>query len=118
MKHPKFQFTIEQLDACIKSLDRDTEWYKQKNKRGVDFSDAYRKKRIGELTKQRTEIAHVLKLLTDGRFNAIVENLIRFNCIEARLMAVKSMVKEISPSRPKMKQECLDAIRYILEKYF
>ena len=118
MTHPKFQFTIEQLDDCIKSLNSDIQWYKQKNKPGVDLSDAYRKERIAELTKQRTEIAHIRQLLVEGRFIAIAENLIQFNLIEANLMALASMIKMITPKHRKMKQECLDLIQEMLDKYF
>ena len=114
----KYQFTIEQLDDCIKSLDSDIQWYQQKNKPGVNFSDEYRKERIGELTKQRTEIAYIRQLLANGRFTAIEENLIQFNLIEANLMVLASMVKRITPSRAKMKQECLDLIQDMLKKYF
>lgn len=118
MNRPKFQFTIEQLDDHLKSLDSDIQWYKQKNQQGVDLSDEYKKERIAELTKQRTEIANVRQLLADGRFTAIAENLIQFNLIEVNLMVLASMMKKVTPSCPKMKQECLDLIQEMLDKYF
>lgn len=114
----KLQYTIEQLEDVKKSLQRDIEWYQQKNRPGVNFSAGLRKERVAELITQDTEVSYVLKLLADDRFNAIVEDLIRFSCIEANLIALESMVRKISPKRSKMKQECIDLIRNILEKYF
>ena len=114
----KYQYTIENLQDCKNELERGVQWYQQPNRTGVDLSDAYRKERIAELTKHHTEIAHVIKLLTNGRFHAIEEKLIQFNCIEANLNALESMMKRISPKYPKMKIKCLDSIRDILDKFF
>ena len=115
----KYPYTIEQLQDCKKQLERDIAWYQQKNKPGVNLSDAYRKNRIAELTTQYTEIAYVIRILSDGRFNAILDEMIAFNLIEANLMVLESMVKKIgNPQQPKMKQECLDLIQDVLGKYF
>ena len=114
----KFQYTIEQLEVCKKNLERDIEWYKQKNKPGVNLSAEYRKEMIAEHTAQLTEIAHVIKLLSDDRFNAIEADLIQFNLIEANLMVLESMLKKITPKRPEMKQECIDLIQEILHRFF
>ena len=88
----KYPYTIEQLQDCKQSLERDIAWYQQKNKPGVNLSDAYRKERIAELTTQHTEIAYVIRILSDGRFDAIMDEMITFNLIEANLMALAGMV--------------------------
>ena len=114
----KFQYTIEQLEICKKNLKRDIQWYKRKNKPGVNLSAEYRKEMIAEHTAQLTEIVHAIKLLSDDRFNAIEANLIQFNTIEANLMVLESMIKKITPKRSGMKQECIDLIQEILHRYF
>ena len=114
----KYPYTLEQLQDCKKTLERDIAWYQQKNKPGVNLSDAYRKNRIAELTTQHTEITYVIRILSDGRFNAILDEMIAFNLIEANLMVLASMVKKIGTKQPKMKQECLDLIQDVLGKYF
>ena len=114
----KYPYTIEQLQACKKTLERDIESYKRPNKPSVNLSDQYRKERIAERTGQLTEITHVLKLLANGRFAAIEANLIQFNGIEANLIALESMVRKISPKHSEMKQECIDVIQDVLRKYF
>ena len=111
----KFQYTIEQLEDCKKALERDIEWYKRKNKPGVNLSDEYRKEMIAELATQHTEVARAIKLLSDDRFNAIEADLIRFNVIEAKLMVLASMIKKVTPKRPEMKQESIDLIQEILQ---
>ena len=80
----KFQYTIEQLEVCKKDLERDIQWYKRKNKPGVNLSAEYRKEMIAEHTAQLTEIVHAIKLLSDDRFNAIEANLIQFDSNIAR----------------------------------
>ncbi len=60
----KFQYTIEQLERSQRNLEADIQWYKQKNKPGVNLSAEYRKEMIAELTAQLTEIAHAIKLLS------------------------------------------------------
>ena len=114
----EFRYTLKHLQACKKRLESDIEWYKQKNKLGVNLSDEYRKNRISELTTQHTEVVYIIQLLSNDRFHAVLENLIQFNLIEANIMALESMVKMIDPKRPKMKRECLNLIKDILQKYF
>ena len=104
----KFQYTIEQLEVCKNNLERDIQWYKRKNKPGVNLSAEYRKEMIAEHTAQLTEIVHVIKLLSDDRFNAI----------EANLILLGSMIRKINPKCLGMKQECIDLIQEILHRFF
>ena len=114
----KFQYTIEQLERSKKNLEEDIQWYKRKNKPGVNLSAKYRKEMIAEHTAQLTEIIHAIKLLSDDRFNAIEANLIQFNMIEANLILLGSMIRKINPKCLGMKQECIDLIQEILHRYF
>ena len=109
---------IEELESIKRNIQRDIEWYKKPNRPGVNFTDAYRKERIAELTEQLAEYTHVITLLKDDRFNAIAENLIQFNCIEANLMALGSILRKISPKRPEIQQECVELTQDVLEKHF
>ena len=114
----KYPYTLEQLQDCKKTLERDIAWYQQPNRPGVELSDEYRKERIGELQTQHLEIDAIIELLSSDRFNAIVDKLIDFNLIEANLMVLASMVRKIRTKHPKMKQECLRLIQDMLGKYF
>ena len=114
----KYPYTIEQLQDCKKTLERDIAWYQKPNRPGVNLSDAYRKERIDELQTQHLEIDGIIELLSSDRFNAIVDKLIDFNLIEANLMVLASMVRKIRTKHPKMKQECLRLIQDMLGKYF
>ena len=114
-----YEDPVKALEKIKKEIERDIEWYKQPNRPGVDLSDAYRKEQIAELTKQLLEYSELIKLLTNDRFKAIVADLIRFEMIEANIVALESMVRKIgSKHHPKMRQECLDTIKHIQRKYF
>ena len=109
---------LETLENIKRSIEEDIAWYQKPNRPGVNLTDAYRQERIAELKSQLAEYTHIIKLLTDDRFNAIAENLIRFNAIEANFVALEAMVRKISPKRPKIQQECIDLVQEMLEKYF
>lgn len=111
-------FPIKTLENEKRSIERSIEWYKKPNRPGVNLTDQYRKERIHELKKQLTEYTELIKLLTNDRFKAIETDLIRFELIEANLVLLESMVKNITPKHLNMKQECLDLIRDMQRKYF
>ena len=69
---------IEELEEIKISIEEDIAWYQRPNRPGVFLSDAYRKAQVAELTTLLADYTHIIKLLSDDRFNAIVGDLIRF----------------------------------------
>ena len=57
---------IECLKAGRRAIKKDIEWYNQKNKPGVNFSDEYRKQRISELKPYIAMYDQAIKRLKDS----------------------------------------------------